>query len=81
MPLQQRPSTSNLGWVSKSTASRSREVILPLPAEFVSPPEQESFDILEQVQWSILVAGTQTELLHISLCFPIPQRERIEKTE
>lgn len=81
MPLQQRPSTSNLGWVSKSTASRSREVILPLTAEFVSPPEQESFDILEQVQWSILVAGTQTELLHTSLCFPIPQRVRIEKTE
>lgn len=49
-------------------------------AGLVSPPEQEGFDILEQVQGKVLMAGTQAEHLQTSLCFPVPQRKGAEKT-
>lgn len=54
--LETNPSTTILGCIGESTASRPREAILPSPAGFVSPPEQEGFDILDKVQWRILVA-------------------------
>lgn len=52
--LQTNPSMSILGCVGESTAIRPREEILRSPAGFVSPPEQEGFDILDKVQWRII---------------------------
>lgn len=48
--LETNPSVSILSCVGESTASRAREATLPFPVEVVSPPGQEGFDILEEVQ-------------------------------
>lgn len=57
--LETNPSVSILSCVGESTASRAREATLLFPVEVVSPPGQEGFDILEEVQWRTVLARTE----------------------
>lgn len=57
--LGTNPSVSILSCAGESTASRPREAIFPFPEGFVSPPEHKGFDILEKVQWRIVVSRTE----------------------
>lgn len=72
--FETNPSVSTLSCAAESTASQSREAILPIPAGFVSPPEQEDFDILDKVQRKIVVARTEVSLRRHCV-FQFPRRK------